>query len=228
MLSEGTGRPGPSAACRAAAMSPRRGRRSSSSGRSPAASCGPGADRSDVALVEDQRLRQGDRGAAQVGVPVAGDEDRRGTSGSSPGSCLAAAEHLGRQLRPEVELAAVVGLERRRDREGAERRGVEVGSEPPPRRIAADRQLPQLVGLIVNSRWLALSVDRADARAWRRRRRRGSGRRRRGSCAVSGIDEERHPDHDDAEVEGPGDGRGERPPGRAARPCRGPRGRRCP
>jgi hypothetical protein len=77
-----------------------------------------------VGLVEELGVRQGDRGAADVGVALAGDENGAEFRVLGALGRLAAAVEAGEQLRPEAELLAVAGLEGGADPEGAEGRRV--------------------------------------------------------------------------------------------------------
>ena len=202
------GRPGPSAPCRAAARSPARCRRSRLFGQAPAASCGPGADRLMWLWSRIRALRQGDRGAAQVGVPVAGDEGR-------PELRVLVAEHStcgrrrpGEKLGPEAcSLPQSVGWKGAETGNELKVAGL-VGSAPPPEQRPVGREFAAAGPVEGEFLLVDVDVDRADvelgaaedvrdrvARGW--------------IWAVSGSTKQRHPDDDDAEVEGPGDGRGD-------------------
>ena len=166
---------------------------------------GPRADRLDVALVEDQRLGQRDRRLADVRVGLARGQDRAELRVLSAARRLAAAEHLGRELRPELELLA--GEVWKASTTGKALNAARVvGSEPPPRIDAVGHQLPAAGRVDREVRAVRVDVDRADAElgaAEDVRDRVGDGpdpRRLR-------VDEEGDADDDGAEVEGACDGR---------------------
>ncbi len=174
-----------------------------------AAGCllGAGADRLDVALVEDHRARQDHGRPAQVGVAVAAEQHGPELGVPRPASGSAAAEDAGEEARPEAGRATVRGLEPVADRMGAEmgfpRRVAAASQDTPfatqgPAAGRVDREAP-LVGVDEDRADVELgaAVDVGDDV-----RVRPDPRRVR-------VDEEGDADDDGAKVERPGDGRGD-------------------
>src|SRR4051794_13964469 len=164
----------------------------------------PGADRRQARLVEEERVRQADRGAGDVGVARARPEDGPQFRVLRPAG---GAEEAQPQLRTELEPLAPGRLKGVADREGGVGRGVRrvrtaAVEDTAGRPFAA-------VGA-VEGEVLAVDVeeDRADVQfgaavdVWDR-----LGLRM--DLGGFGVDEERDADDDIAEVEGPGDGRGD-------------------
>ena len=145
-----------------------------------------------------------DAGAAQVRVAVAGDEGRPEFRVVVPEHVLAAAEEPGREARAE---AAACGSRWSgtgpRPANELKVAGL-VGSAPPPSSAPSVASLPAAGRVDDEVVLVDVDVDRADVEL-------GAAedvgdRVRRGVDAGRfGVDEQRHPDHDRAEVEGPGD-----------------------